>query len=51
MALALLAAGRIHAPELLGLTVPLERIAEGLQTAADGRVLKVVVHPGGGGRS
>jgi L-iditol 2-dehydrogenase len=51
MALALLAAGRIHAPALLGLTVPLERIAEGLQTAADGRVLKVVVHPGGDGRS
>ncbi|MFB3826513.1 MAG: zinc-dependent dehydrogenase [Bryobacteraceae bacterium] len=49
MALALLAAGRIHASALLGLTVPLEKIVEGMQAAAGGKVLKVVVRPANGG--
>lgn len=45
LALELLAAGRIHAAELVGLVVPLERLLEGFQAAAEGRVLKVVVKP------
>ena len=44
-ALDLLASGRIHADVLLGLTVPLERLLDGYEAAAGGRVLKVVVKP------
>jgi len=45
LALDLLAAGRVHAPELVGMVVPLEKLAEGLEAVAQGRVLKVVVRP------
>jgi L-iditol 2-dehydrogenase len=45
MALDLLAAGRIHVTGLVGLTVPLGRLLEGFDAAAQGRVLKVVVKP------
>ncbi|MGA2721773.1 MAG: zinc-dependent dehydrogenase [Bryobacteraceae bacterium] len=44
-ALDLLASGRIHAASLVGLTVPLERLLDGYEAAAGGRVLKVVVRP------
>jgi L-iditol 2-dehydrogenase len=44
-ALDLLASGRIHAGALMGLTVPLERLLDGYEAAAGGRVLKVVVKP------
>lgn len=44
-ALELLATGRIRTAALLGMTVPLDRIAEGLQAAAEGRTLKVIVQP------
>ncbi len=45
-ALELLASGRIRAASLIGLVVPLERIAEGFDAVAQGKVLKVVVRPG-----
>jgi len=45
IALELLASGRIHAAGLIGLVVPLEGLLEGFATAAEGRVLKVVVKP------
>lgn len=47
MALELLASGKIPTSQFLGLTVPLERIEEGLKAIAEGRVLKVVVKPDG----
>ncbi len=46
-ALDLLSSGRINAAALIGLTLPLERIHEGFEAVAEGRVLKVVVRPGG----
>ena len=45
MALDLLASGRIHAASLVGLVIPLERLMDGFEAAAQGRVLKVVVKP------
>jgi Zn-dependent alcohol dehydrogenase len=42
----LLAAGRIHAENLIGLLVPLEKIREGMEAVAEGRVLKAIVRPG-----
>jgi len=45
-ALELLASGQIRAASLIGLVVPLERIAEGFDAVAQGKVLKVVVRPG-----
>jgi L-iditol 2-dehydrogenase len=48
-ALELLAAGRIHAESLIGLLVPLERIKEGMEAVAEGRVLKAIVRPGRNG--
>jgi Zn-dependent alcohol dehydrogenase len=48
-ALELLAAGRIHAENLIGLLVPLERIKEGMEAVAEGRVLKAIVRPGRNG--
>jgi L-iditol 2-dehydrogenase len=45
-ALELLASGRIQSEHLIGLVVPLERIAEGFDALAQGRVLKVLVRPG-----
>ena len=45
IALELLTSGRIHAAGLIGLVVPLEGLLEGFATAAEGRVLKVVVKP------
>jgi L-iditol 2-dehydrogenase len=47
MALELLALGKINAAALIGLVIPLERIHEGLEAVAEGRVLKVIVRPGG----
>jgi len=49
VALGLLAAGRICAASLIGMLVPLERIIEGFDAVAEGRVLKAVVQPGSGG--
>jgi L-iditol 2-dehydrogenase len=49
MALELLAAGRLHAENLIGLLVPLERIKEGMEAVAEGRVLKAIVRPGPNG--
>jgi L-iditol 2-dehydrogenase len=49
VALGLLAAGRIRAARLIGMLVPLERIIEGFDAVAEGRVLKAVVEPGSGG--
>lgn len=46
MALDLLASGRINAASLIGLVVPLDQLMDGLEAAAQGRVLKVVVRPG-----
>jgi L-iditol 2-dehydrogenase len=48
-ALELLAAGKIHAKNLIGLLVPLERIQEGMEAVAEGRVLKAIVRPGSKG--
>jgi L-iditol 2-dehydrogenase len=45
MALDLLASGRINAASLIGLVVPLDQLMDGLEAAAQGRVLKVVVKP------
>jgi L-iditol 2-dehydrogenase len=45
LALDLLASSQIHAASLIGLVVPLEKIAEGLDAAAQGKVLRVVVRP------
>jgi L-iditol 2-dehydrogenase len=45
-ALELLASGRIRAASLIGLVVPLDRIVEGFDAVAQGKVLKVVVRPG-----
>ena len=44
-ALELLAAGKIHAENLIGLLVPLARIKEGMEAMAEGRVLKTIVRP------
>ena len=44
-ALELLASGRIHTAQLLSMSVPLDRILEGFDAAAQGRVLKVIVKP------
>jgi L-iditol 2-dehydrogenase len=49
VALGLLAAGRIRAASLIGMLVPLERIIQGFDAVAEGRVLKAVVQPGSGG--
>jgi L-iditol 2-dehydrogenase len=48
-ALELLAAGKIHTANLIGLLVPLERIKEGMEAVAEGRVLKAIVRPGPNG--
>ncbi len=45
MALDLLAAGRIHARALIGVVLPLERLRDGFDAVAEGRVLKAVVQP------
>ncbi len=45
IALDLLADGRIHGSSLIGMVVPLERIKDGLEAAAQGKVLKVIVQP------
>jgi len=45
-ALELLSGRRIQSENLIGLVVPLERIAEGFDALAQGRVLKVLVRPG-----
>jgi L-iditol 2-dehydrogenase len=44
-ALELLAGGRIHSGSLIGLVVPLERIADGFDAVAQGKVLKALVRP------
>lgn len=44
-ALDLLAGGRLHVSSLIGMVVPLERIQDGLDAAAQGKFLKVVVQP------
>jgi Zn-dependent alcohol dehydrogenase len=41
----MLASGRTHAASLIGLVVPLEKIAEAFNAVAQGRVLKAVVQP------
>jgi Zn-dependent alcohol dehydrogenase len=41
----LLAAGKFRTSCLIGMVVPLERIEEGIEAMAKGRVLKVVVRP------
>jgi len=46
-ALELLAGGQVHALGLIGMRVPLERIEEGMDAVAQGRVLKVIVQPHG----
>lgn len=46
-ALELLASGQVHALGLIGMRVPLERIEEGMDAVAQGRVLKVIVQPNG----
>ena len=46
LALELLSSGQVNAASLIGLVVPLEKIAEGLDAVARGQVLKVVVRPG-----
>ena len=51
MALELLAAGKIHAENLIGLLVPLARIKEGIEAVAEGRVLKAIVRPGPHGQA
>jgi L-iditol 2-dehydrogenase len=45
LALDLLAAGKFRTSCLIGMVVPLERIEEGIEAMAKGRVLKVVVRP------
>jgi L-iditol 2-dehydrogenase len=45
LALALLVAGKFSTSTLIGMVVPLERIEEGIEAMAKGRVLKVVVRP------
>jgi L-iditol 2-dehydrogenase len=45
LALDLLAAGKFRTSSLIGMVVPLERIEEGIEAMAKGRVLKVVVRP------
>ena len=45
LALDLLAAGKLRTSSLIGMVVPLERIKEGIEAMAKGRVLKVVVRP------
>ncbi len=44
-ALELLAGGRIQSGALIGLVVPLERIADGFDAVAQGKVLKALVRP------
>jgi L-iditol 2-dehydrogenase len=44
-ALEMLASGRTHAASLIGLVVPLEKIAEAFNAVAQGKVLKAVVQP------
>jgi L-iditol 2-dehydrogenase len=46
LAVELLASGRIQTGGLIGLAVPLERIAEGFDALAQGKVLKALVRPG-----
>jgi L-iditol 2-dehydrogenase len=45
MALDLPAGGRIHIPYLIGMAVPLDRILQGLDAAAQGKYLKIIVQP------
>jgi L-iditol 2-dehydrogenase len=44
-ALALIASGQVPVAKLVGLVLPLERVREGIETVAQGSVLKVVVEP------
>ena len=45
LALELLAGGRIQSNSLIGLVVPLDRIADGFDAVAQGKVLKALVRP------
>jgi L-iditol 2-dehydrogenase len=45
LALELLAGGRIQSDSLIGLVVPLDRIADGFDAVAQGKVLKALVRP------